>query len=139
MRALTIAQPWAEMIARRRKHYETRSWATHYRGRLAIHAARVGSSGVTATRMQQLADEWGFRVTGLVTSAIIATCSLVDVFEVDRSFLRTLDDEERQYGDYSLGRFAWRLANVRRVEPLPCQGKLGIWMPSPEIVRRLAS
>ncbi|SMC82155.1 ASCH domain-containing protein [Sporomusa malonica] len=38
MRAITILQPWAELIVRRFKTIETRSWPTKYRGQLAIHA-----------------------------------------------------------------------------------------------------
>ena len=39
MKAITIWQPWAEFIAAGVKHNETRSWATKYRGPIAIHAA----------------------------------------------------------------------------------------------------
>lgn len=38
MRALTIRQPWATLIARGEKTIETRSWRTSYRGEVAIHA-----------------------------------------------------------------------------------------------------
>ena len=38
MTAITIYQPWASLIIQDKKHYETRSWITHYRGNLAIHA-----------------------------------------------------------------------------------------------------
>lgn len=39
MKALTIWQPWATAIAIGAKRIETRSWETHYRGPIAIHAA----------------------------------------------------------------------------------------------------
>lgn len=39
MKAITIWQPWAEFVAAGVKHNETRSWATKYRGPIAIHAA----------------------------------------------------------------------------------------------------
>ena len=38
MKAITILQPWASLIACGAKHYETRSWKTNYRGPIAIHA-----------------------------------------------------------------------------------------------------
>ena len=38
-KALTLWQPWASLIALGVKTAETRSWATDYRGPLAIHAA----------------------------------------------------------------------------------------------------
>ncbi len=39
MKALTLHQPWAHLVAIGAKRIETRSWATSYRGRLAIHAS----------------------------------------------------------------------------------------------------
>jgi hypothetical protein len=38
MKAITIIQPWATLIALGEKKFETRSWTTKYRGPLAIHA-----------------------------------------------------------------------------------------------------
>ena len=40
MKALTLTQPWATLIAVGAKRIETRSWGTSYRGRIAIHAAK---------------------------------------------------------------------------------------------------
>ncbi len=40
MKALTIRQPWASLIAAGVKTIETRSWSTRYRGPLAIHAGK---------------------------------------------------------------------------------------------------
>lgn len=39
MKALTLHQPWASLVAIGVKTIETRSWPTSYRGPLAIHAA----------------------------------------------------------------------------------------------------
>ena len=52
VRALSIQQPWAEMILRKKKPYELRSWSTNYRGPLVIHAAtklRVGKRLILAS------------------------------------------------------------------------------------------
>jgi hypothetical protein len=40
MKALSLWQPWATLIALKKKQIETRSWRTTYRGPLAIHAAK---------------------------------------------------------------------------------------------------
>src|SRR5690348_17556570 len=40
MKALTLTQPWASLVAIGAKRIETRSWSTSYRGPLAIHAAK---------------------------------------------------------------------------------------------------
>src|SRR6516225_9551070 len=39
IRALSIRQPWAELILRRRKPIEIRTWKSDYRGWLLIHAS----------------------------------------------------------------------------------------------------
>lgn len=38
MKAITVRQPWASLIAAGVKTIETRSWSTKYRGPLAVHA-----------------------------------------------------------------------------------------------------
>ena len=40
MKAITIIQPWATLIALGEKQFETRSWFTKHRGELAIHAGK---------------------------------------------------------------------------------------------------
>ena len=40
MKAITLWQPWAQLVAIGAKRLETRSWATSYRGPLAIHASK---------------------------------------------------------------------------------------------------
>jgi hypothetical protein len=47
--AITLWQPWASLVACGAKLYETRSWATQYKGRIAIHAA--ARNPVEATRL----------------------------------------------------------------------------------------
>lgn len=42
MKALTLRQPWASLVANGVKTIETRSWATKHRGRIAIHAGKGG-------------------------------------------------------------------------------------------------
>ena len=40
MRALSIRQPWAYLIAIGAKDVENRSWLTRFRGRIYIHASK---------------------------------------------------------------------------------------------------
>lgn len=40
MKALSIRQPWAWLILHAGKDIENRAWATRYRGRVLIHAAK---------------------------------------------------------------------------------------------------
>lgn len=44
MKAVTLTQPWATLVAIGAKQIETRSWPTNYRGPLAIHAGKGPST-----------------------------------------------------------------------------------------------
>jgi activating signal cointegrator 1 len=68
---------------------------------------------------------------------IIATCELVAVDELKyphqygweigrKGWLMT--DQEKAFGDFTLGRFVWLLANVKPLlKPIPAKGSLGLW------------
>jgi len=96
MKALTIRQPHATLIALGVKHIETRSWPTKYRGPLAIHAGKhrpptdpVGdwiafpkrAEGNWYTEHFAVGMEVALPGDGqavLPLGAIVATCELVD-------------------------------------------------------------
>lgn len=88
VKALTLTQPWATLVAIGEKHMETRSWGTRYRGPLAIHAAKgfprwaielaltePFRSTLAAAGVQQLAD--------LPRGMVIARCRLVDCLPIE--------------------------------------------------------
>lgn len=56
MKALTVTQPWASLIAIGAKRIETRSWRSSYRGPLAIHAAK----GFQKEAKRLVYDDWKF-------------------------------------------------------------------------------
>jgi hypothetical protein len=81
-RALTIRQPWAELIIRGRKPFELRSWSTHYRGPLLIQAAaRVDSES---------AVECSLNPKTLTTGAFVGVAILTDVRPYTRQDARLL-------------------------------------------------
>lgn len=69
MKALTLWQPWASLVALGIKTIETRSWSTQYRGPLAIHAAKrkpdvdMGEDGPFGELWDDISEEclvqWG--------------------------------------------------------------------------------
>lgn len=132
MKTITVWQPWAGALAAGIKENETRSWATKYRGPIAIHAAmREVFDGLelipvpTALKIKEaLRCEWADMPRG----AIVATGELVDCIRITPEFVATLSPDELALGDYTLGRYAWKLANVKRLpEPIPAKGKQGLW------------
>lgn len=133
MKGLTLTQPWATLVALGAKRFETRSWSTGYRGPLAIHAAKgLGPVGgkdglwrITGTEPFQSA------LAGagpLPLGLIVAVVDLVDVLPTEEALARYViaGTDEESFGDYSNGRFAWKLTNVRPVR-VPYRGALGLW------------
>lgn len=126
MKALTVRQPWATAIALGVKCVETRAWRTQYRGRIAIHAAKgmPRSNREFATKEQRrgLLPEGALPLGVVVCTARIADC--IPAEEAVRMICAT----EKRYGDYSTGRWAWLLEDVRALKrPVPARGALGLW------------
>lgn len=135
MKALTLTQPWAQLMADGRKHYETRSW---YPWRLKPGELLA----ITASARMQLVDKsfaqsYGYDPRALQLGCVVAVVSFVDAHKTEHS---TVSDEEREYGDYTPGRFAWHCEHVLKLaEPVPCRGMLGIWQLPDVVVRSVAS
>jgi hypothetical protein len=67
MKAISLWNPWAYAVPLGLKGVETRSWATNYRGPIAIHAAlnRKGISGYSFTRFEYDEIMSAFREKGI--------------------------------------------------------------------------
>lgn len=152
MKAITIKQPWATLIAVGEKKYETRSWSTHYRGQLAIHAGKtVDKNACMSEALRSVLSKHGYcSPEDLPTGAVIAVAELTacfqiqsiseeeqDIILVNEAELVQLDPErdafEISFGDYSEGRYAWEIRSLDKLTiPIPCKGKLGLWSWSHE-------
>lgn len=132
MKALSLWQPHASLIALELKTFETRSWTTDYRGPLVIHAAKRWT-------LDQLVFALSFPASNLLEAAGYANsddiplgaglclCDLVDIIPTSL-LINQITDHERAFGDFSRGRYAWHLVNVRRFEtPIPARGAQGLW------------
>lgn len=132
MKALSLTQPWATLVAIGAKRIETRSWNTTYRGAVAIHAAkgfpRDCQEGCAEEPFRAVLKAAGFTNTNeLPRGSIVAVARL---FKTERTEAVTLDanDDEHAFGDYAPGRFAWFLQGVQKLpEPVECRGSLGLW------------
>jgi len=137
MRALTLTQPWATLMARGRKKVETRSWSTQHRGLVAIHAATTLPRSFRGLEdlfhaAGCIADPTGlYSGRQLPLGAVLAIGKLSDVWPIERAgqaYLWGLSETEIRYGDYSPGRFAWFFREVEPLdEPAPAKGALGLW------------
>ncbi len=144
MKALTLLQPWATLVAIGAKTLETRSWHTDYRGPLAIHAGKdkrfvdgnspyyicceepfytvLQEHGRTVVEKHRSPFEIADRIMPL--GAVIAVCELVECLKI----ICPPAEPECSFGDFSLGRWAWFLNNVQILDkPVPARGSLGLW------------
>lgn len=133
MKALTLTQPWATLVAIGAKQYETRSWRTAYRGPLAIHASKDFPVWARVISGEEPPFRKALREAGipgwqsLPLGAIIATCELEHCVKITRDF-EFPTGHEKSFGDFTLGRFAWGLSNVKLLRiPIPAKGALGLW------------
>jgi hypothetical protein len=150
--ALTITQPWATLIAVGVKRIETRSWYSHHRGPLAIHAAKgFTAEDKEACYIPQFRAALAPFVnihqpieSQLPFASVIATCTLLSVIPVSKlawdpdgndvkcsvwppGFEIADANNERTFGNYEDGRFAWLLGNIKRIDPIEARGAQGLW------------
>ena len=110
MKALSIQQPWAWAIIHAGKDIENRTWKTHHRGVVAIHASGKVQRNAKLPRRSKKpqSDE-------LLCGALIGVVEIVDVVTNHRS---------KWFG----GPCGFVLANPRPLaQAIPCKGKLGLW------------
>jgi hypothetical protein len=142
MKALTMTQPWATLVAIGENRIETRSWPTKHRGPLAIHAAKGFPADARAlcreSPFREVLARHGYAdAADLPTGAVIALVCLDDVLEFgdstltdirSRSAAGLLPAHEGDFGDFSPGRYGFALSDVRRLRaPIPVRGILGLW------------
>jgi hypothetical protein len=138
MKAITIKQPWATLIALGEKRFETRGWQTKYRGELAIHAGKqVDRDACLEPEIKAALVRNGIlSISMLPTGSVIATTILKDCIRSGETWTDgyILENGERVYspeyefGDFTPGRYAWDLGDVKQLpEPIPAKGQLSLW------------
>lgn len=122
MKALTILQPYATLIASGEKRVENRTWQMHHRGDLIIHAGK-SKSELDLDR----GEPWP---EGMPRGAIVAIAEVAECIHVNA-----------KHRGHCQQRFPWLLThchafgpwcivleNVRRLaEPIPYRGAQGVF------------
>jgi len=135
LHALTLTQPWASLMALGAKAVETRSWRIEYRGPLAIHAAKKLPKHLDALCSQEhfrdalsaeryldrrLAPSQRFPLGQVVAVGLLEAVLPVEQVQ--------LDERERAFGNYAIGRYAWVFTDLYRLRaPIPARGTLSLW------------
>lgn len=117
-RVLSVQQPWAWLICYGPKPVENRTWRTHYRGNLLIHA----SLAIDLEAVAALRNYPGVRLPiEYVTGAIVGRAHLVDCVDWHPS-------------EWFCGPHGLVLDHRAGLPVFKCRGKLGLWRPTPEIL-----
>lgn len=123
-RVLSVRQPWAWAISQGRKEVENRNWRTSYRGLVYIHAStkldRDALAWLSAKAKVQPPREFVF-------GAVVAVAMLSDV--VTRR-------AAKRFHPWFFGPYGFVLTQVRALRtPVKTKGQLGLFRPSPSLVR----
>lgn len=146
MKAISLWQPWATLIAIGAKRVETRSWAPPVwlpgtEHPVAIHAAKTQNhlDMAFAPYFREALLEAGYYPGSkpLPLGAVVAVCKIARYREINDGMSLTFEDShpaEFAFGDYTPGRFAWVLRDVEPVEPVPFTGAQRIFDVDDDLV-----
>lgn len=143
MKALSIKQPWASLIAHGIKDIENRTWKTNFRGRIYIHAsglyAKGGFSLINSDQrvLANMYESWKpLYLDDLPTSAIIGEVDIIDCVinhpsiwaEKSEGFWNPI---KGKWISRSKPTYNWVLANpiLYKNPILNVKGKLSFWEP----------
>lgn len=131
MKALSLWQPWASLIAVGAKQIETRHWPAPRAivgHRIAIHAAkRKTELWVCADHpFSEYVTADALPLGAVVATAVVDRCTPMN--ELGIAELAATRPHEHAFGHYAIGRFAWVLRDVQALdEAIPYRGGQGIF------------
>jgi hypothetical protein len=148
MKALSVIQPWASLIVHGAKRFETRSWQTSHRGPLLVHSSKkLPAASRELCRLEPfkgcLAKAGYAEPDQLPIGVILGAARVDDCIAMHDLADAELTGQERAFGDFRLGRWAWRLSKpTLLVIPIPYRGCLALFdvpdeLLPPEIVHAL--
>jgi hypothetical protein len=144
MKAITLHQPWASLIAIGAKPFETRSWPPPrwlIGQRIAIHAGKKGWRDAIDEPMLRAFASAGYQYENMPLGAVVCTARLAGAYRLSREIgghagiaemlpksARLANVRADDFGDYSPGRWAWMLDEIAaRLPPDPARGAQGFW------------
>ena len=132
LHAISIQQPWLDMIIRGVKTWEIRSWELKRRGLLALHAPM--GIDYPAAHFQGYRTPWE-----LGRGRIVALASITAVHELNESSWRNNVHLHRQPLPFVGGQYAIELADVILLRrPVECRGRPSIFPVESVVIQRIA-
>jgi hypothetical protein len=120
MKALSFRQPWAELILQGRKTLDLRTYPTHYRGPLAIHASK--------TVEREACRRYGLDPNELTTGGVVGIVELVEVVPLTENDYNQRQAEHLAGRAYRDGMHGWVLRDPQRLpELVPAHGRMSLF------------
>lgn len=137
MRAISIWQPFATLIVKGFKIFETRTWPAPR----TIIGQRIGIASTKTLKPEQRAhfdsDEFQRHyerlglpetITEFSHGFMLGTAVVDSVELMTEEFLEEVSLEEQSYGWWDIGNYAWRLTDpIEFASPIPVKGAQGIY------------
>jgi hypothetical protein len=140
MKAISLWQPWASLVAHGHKKIETRSWRCPLQPGtlLAIHAAKRWNSELAilsstipfVDALKGIATYGGRGWPNLPSGVIVAVVRFAECITTTEALMRPrlVTNWEGHFGNYGGGRFAWIFDRILRIdEPVREPGRQSIW------------
>lgn len=126
--AISIRQPWAELILAGKKTVELRTYDTKYRGEIWLHTGQK----VDEVGMEQ------FKLENLYTGGYVGKITLEMVLPLDESRWAKWAERYLSGGEFVPGFYGWVLSNPKRFQnQVPGPGQLKLFWPEREILAAL--
>ena len=116
MKALSLKQPFAELILQGRKTIELRKWNTSFRGPFYIHASKTPDT--------EAMKRFGF--SSLPTGQLVGKAMLVEVKHYQNEAEHKAD-QNKHCGSSAWGAHGFVLSGIERISPIPLKGKLNFF------------
>lgn len=70
---------------------------------------------------------------------VVALGILQECIPMTREFIAEQSPQEIEFGDWQVGRYAWRINSISRIVPIPARGAQGVWhwQDNPSAIVRL--
>jgi len=126
--ALSIRQPWTELILQGHKTIEVRGWLTQYRGELYLHAGKRPD--------REALDRFALANEDLCYGALVGKCELSDCILFTTDSWDSLRHQHLNKGPLREPKYAWFLRNPVRIQPRPFKGRLGLIRLDTSLIER---
>jgi len=116
MKALSIKQPFAELILQERKKIEIKKWNTDFRGEFLINSSKKSDEKAMKK----------FMFKKLPCGFILGKAELINVkkYKNSKEFIK---DKKLHLVNETFSNYGFILEDVKKIKPIPVKDMLGFW------------